>query len=53
MRRSFNDLMRLATLEAIVTKSISGHQTDRMRAPRQSGEGPRASGEETKKATRG
>jgi integrase len=79
MRRTFNDLMRLAKVEAIVTKSISGHQTDRMRehystvtpeeqrrsignvvqlfAPRQSGEdsgeGDRASGEETKKATHG
>jgi integrase len=78
MRRTFNDLMRLAKVEAIVTMSISGHQTDRMRehystvtpeeqrrsignvvqlfAPRksgeESGEGPRASGEETKKATR-
>jgi hypothetical protein len=31
MRRMFNDLMRLAKVEAIVTKSISGHQTDRMR----------------------
>jgi hypothetical protein len=31
MRRTFNDLMRLAKVEAIVTKSISGHQTDRMR----------------------
>jgi len=29
MRRTFNDLMRLA--KAIVTKSISGHLTDRMR----------------------
>ena len=31
MRRTFNDLMRRAKVEAIVTKSISGHQTDRMR----------------------
>jgi integrase len=31
MRRTFNDLMRIAKVEAIVTKSISGHQTDRMR----------------------
>jgi len=31
MRRTFNDLMRMAKVEAIVTKSISGHQTDRMR----------------------
>ncbi|MGO9836372.1 MAG: hypothetical protein ACLP1X_19395 [Polyangiaceae bacterium] len=31
MRRTFNDLMRLAKVESIVTKSISGHQTDRMR----------------------
>jgi integrase len=31
MRRTFNDLMRLASVEAIVTKSISGHLTDRMR----------------------
>jgi integrase len=31
MRRTFNDLMRLAKVEAIITKSISGHQTDRMR----------------------
>ncbi len=31
MRRTFNDLMRLAKVEGIVTKSISGHQTDRMR----------------------
>jgi hypothetical protein len=78
MRRTFNDLMRLAKVEAIVTRSISGHQTDRMRehystgtpeeqrrsignvvqlfgsrpGPRQSGEGHRASGEDTQKATR-
>jgi hypothetical protein len=31
MRRTFNDLMRVARVEAIVTKSISGHLTDRMR----------------------
>jgi integrase len=31
MRRTFNDLMRLARVEAVVTKSISGHITDRMR----------------------
>jgi hypothetical protein len=31
MRRTFNDLMRLAKVEAVVTKSISGHLTDRMR----------------------
>jgi integrase len=31
MRRTFNDLMRLAQVEAVVTKSISGHLTDRMR----------------------
>jgi integrase len=31
MRRTFNDLMRHVKVEAIVTKSISGHQTDRMR----------------------
>jgi hypothetical protein len=31
MRRTFNDLARLASVEAIVTKSISGHKTDRMR----------------------
>lgn len=31
MRRTFNDLMRVAKVEAIVTKSISGHLTDRMR----------------------
>jgi integrase len=31
MRRTFNDLARAANVEAIVTKSISGHQTDRMR----------------------
>ena len=31
MRRTFNDLARVANVEAIVTKSISGHLTDRMR----------------------
>lgn len=31
LRRTFNDLARAAHVEAIVTKSISGHQTDRMR----------------------
>lgn len=31
MRRTFNDLMRLAQVEALVTKSISGHLTERMR----------------------
>jgi hypothetical protein len=31
MRRTFNDLARLANVEAVVTKSISGHKTDRMR----------------------
>jgi hypothetical protein len=31
MRRTFNDLARLANVEAIVTKSISGHLTDRMK----------------------
>jgi Ribonuclease toxin, BrnT, of type II toxin-antitoxin system len=31
MRRTFNDLARAANVEAIITKSISGHQTDRMR----------------------
>ena len=31
MRRTFNDLARLAKVEAIVTKCISGHLTDRMR----------------------
>jgi hypothetical protein len=29
MRRTFNDLMRQSKVGAIVTKSISGHQTDR------------------------
>ena len=31
LRRTFNDLARAAHVEALVTKSISGHQTDRMR----------------------
>ncbi len=31
MRRTFNDLARAANVESIVTKSISGHQTDRMK----------------------
>jgi hypothetical protein len=31
MRRTFNDLARLANVEAVVTKSISGHKTERMR----------------------
>jgi len=31
MRRTFNDLARLAHVEAIVTKSISGHLTEHMR----------------------
>jgi integrase len=30
MRRTFNDLMRAAQVEAIVTRSISGHLTKRM-----------------------
>jgi integrase len=30
MRRTFNDLARAANVEAIITKSISGHQTDGM-----------------------
>jgi integrase len=30
MRRTFNDLMRTAQVEAIVTRSISGHLTERM-----------------------
>jgi hypothetical protein len=80
MRRTFNDLMRQAKVEAIVTKSISGHQTERMRehystltpeeqrrsignvvqlfaarppkSGEERGEDDRASGEETRKATR-
>jgi hypothetical protein len=31
MRRTFNDLARVAQVESLVTKSISGHQTERMR----------------------
>lgn len=31
LRRTFNDLARAAEVEALVTKSISGHLTDRMR----------------------
>ena len=31
MRRTFNDLARVANVEAVVTKSISGHLTERMR----------------------
>jgi integrase len=31
MRRTFNDLARLANVEAVITKSISGHKTERMR----------------------
>ena len=31
MRRTFNDLARRANVESIVTKSISGHLTDRMK----------------------
>jgi hypothetical protein len=31
MRRTFNDLARVANVEAVVTKSISGHLTDQMR----------------------
>ena len=31
MRRTFNDLARTARVESLVTKSISGHLTDRMR----------------------
>jgi integrase len=31
LRRTFNDLARAAKVEALVTKSISGHLTDRMR----------------------
>jgi hypothetical protein len=30
MRRTFNDLMRAAQVEGIVTRSISGHLTERM-----------------------
>ncbi|HKY36274.1 MAG TPA: hypothetical protein VJN18_10065 [Polyangiaceae bacterium] len=31
LRRTFNDLARAAQVEGVVTKSISGHVTDRMR----------------------
>jgi integrase len=31
MRRTFNDLARAARVESLVTKSISGHLTDRMK----------------------
>jgi hypothetical protein len=31
LRRTFNDLARAADVETLVTKSISGHATDRMR----------------------
>jgi integrase len=31
LRRTFNDLARAAKVESLVTKSISGHVTDRMR----------------------
>ena len=31
MRRTFNDLARAARVESLVTRSISGHLTDRMR----------------------
>jgi integrase len=31
LRRTFNDLARIANVEAIVTKSISGHLTEQMR----------------------
>ena len=31
LRRTFNDLARVAKVEALITKSISGHLTDRMR----------------------
>jgi hypothetical protein len=30
MRRTFNDLARAASMEAIVTRSISGHLTEQM-----------------------
>lgn len=30
MRRTFKDLARAAKVEALITKSISGHQTDRV-----------------------
>jgi hypothetical protein len=31
MRRTFNDLARVANVEALVTRSISGHLTEQMR----------------------
>jgi integrase len=31
MRRTFNDVARAAKVESLVTKSISGHVTDRMK----------------------
>jgi len=31
MRRTFNDMCRAAKVESLVTKSISGHLTDRMK----------------------
>jgi hypothetical protein len=31
MRRTFNDLARIAHVESLVTRSISGHKTERMR----------------------
>lgn len=31
MRRTFNDLARVAHVEGLITKSISGHATERMR----------------------
>jgi hypothetical protein len=31
LRRTFNDLARAAEVESLVTRSISGHLTDRMR----------------------
>jgi hypothetical protein len=31
MRRTFNDVARAAKVESLVTKSISGHLTDRMK----------------------
>ena len=30
LRRTFNDLARMAGVESLVTRSISGHATDRM-----------------------
>jgi integrase len=31
LRRTFNDLARMAGVESLITRSISGHATDRMR----------------------